>query len=340
MVDAVTDGLAHALVGEFLVRAVEGEHEFVAAVGRGDMVGVGVKGFRQGRVHWREHVHVAAFQCVDGGIVIGDEVDDHMLRGRLVRGAPIFRVGLKHHLAGGIEGFHGVWAGAHGLGLRVIGGVLVEHQARAPSQVPQQVGVRGAESDSHGVRVKRFGLAQAFHLVGVIVLLLLQLVDGPCHVVGIKHIPIGEGHVPVEMEGVGCAVCGDVPAFCQTGLYGIVGVSADKSLVHVADEHLFDGRSGLAANVEAGRGEFESDGYGVGLVCRLLRIPAVEYGDRAYDDGDGDDCRDNDAPLVRSWGFRCSDAGVETLVRAGRAVRACCVACCRRGCIGIAVCTM
>ena len=43
MVDGVADGLADALVLEFGVRAVEGEDELVAAVGRGHRVCAGIQ---------------------------------------------------------------------------------------------------------------------------------------------------------------------------------------------------------------------------------------------------------------------------------------------------------
>ena len=84
MVDGVADGLSYALVGKLGVGAIEGEHVFVAAVGRGNLVGFGVQRFRKRGVDRGEHVHITAFQGVDRRIVIGQEPQDHVLRDGLV----------------------------------------------------------------------------------------------------------------------------------------------------------------------------------------------------------------------------------------------------------------
>ena len=224
-----------------------------------------------------------------------------------MRGSPIFRIGFEHHFAGRVEGFDGIRAGADRFGFRVVFGVFVEHEARTSGQIPQQVGVGGGKGELDRVGVHRFSLVEAGHLVGVVVLLLLELVDGPGHVVSVELVAVGEGHVLVEMEGVGLAVLGDVPGFREARLHFVVGVARQQGFVDVADQHLFDGRSGLVADVEADRGEFESDGDGVGFSyagsVRVIVFAARHCNgdDHRYDGDDGDQ---RDKPLLRALRFR------------------------------------
>ena len=230
-----------------------------------------------------------------------------MFGGGFVRAAPIFRIGFEHHLAGRVEGFDGIRTGTDGLGLRVIRGVLIEHQSRASGQIPQEIGIRGIEREPDRVGIDGFGLIEAFHLVGGVVLLLLELVDGPRHVVGVEFVAIGETHVVVEMERVGLAVLGNVPGFREARLHFVVGVAQQQRFVDVADQHLFDGRSGLVADVEADRGEFEPDGDGVGFSyagsVRVIVFAARHCNGDDHRDG-GDDGDQRDKPLLRALRFR------------------------------------
>ena len=222
-------------------------------------------------------------------------------------GSPIFRIGFEHHFAGRVEGFDGVRAGADRFGFRVVFGVFVKHEARTSGQIPQQVGVGGGKGELDRVGVHRFGLVEAGHLVGVVVLLLLELVDGPGHVVGVKFVAIGETHVAVEMERVGFAVLGNVPGFRETRLHFVVGVSRQQAFVNVADQHLFDGGTGLMTDVKTDGGEFQSDGDGIGLAfgSGSAVCAGIAYHDDGDDDGDDRDHAHQDAdPPFRPVPFR------------------------------------
>ena len=307
MVDAVTDCLTHALVGKLAVRAVEGEHVFVAAVRRGHLIRVGVKRFGERGVHRGKHVDFAAFQRVDGCVIVGEEFDDHVFGCGLACASPILRVGFERHFAGGIEGFHRVRARSDGFGFRVVFGVLIEHQAGASGQVPQQVGIGGAERELHGVAIDRFGFFEAFDLIGVVILLFFELVNGPGHIFGVQRVSVGEVHVLVEMERIRCAVVGNIPAFRQSRLHFVVGIARQQPFVHIADQHLFDRRSGLVTNVETYGGEFQSNGHGVGgaIFRGIAGCVVVAEHDDAHNDGDHcDHCNDGDDPLVGPLGFR------------------------------------
>ena len=235
--------------------------------------------------------------------------------------SPILRVGFERHFAGGIEGFHRVRARSDGFGFRVVFGVLIEHQAGASGQVPQQVGIGGAERELHGVAIDRFGFFEAFDLIGVVILLFFELVNGPGHIFGVQRVSVGEVHVLVEMERIRCAVVGNIPAFRQSRLHFVVGIARQQPFVHIADQHLFDRRSGLVANVEAYGGKFQSNGHGVGgaIFRGIAGCVVVAEHDDAHNDGDHcDHCNDGDDPLVGPLGFRRFGTSVQSCVGACR----------------------
>ena len=318
VVDGVANGLAHALVRQLVVRAVEDECELVAALVHDCLEIRGVQRFCQRGVHRQEHLHVAAFQGVDARVVVRQEAKHHALGCGLVLAAPIVRVSFEHHLVGRIEGFDSVWPRAKGLGFRVVLRVFVEHQAGATRQIPQQIGVGAAQREPDGIRIHGFGALKACDLIGVVILLFFELVDGPGHILGVKVVAVGEAHVFVQVERIGLAVRGNIPAFGQAGLHLVVGAARDKPFIHIADQHLFEGGAGLLADVEADRREFEADGDGVARLAGLRAACAASRHTHAYDDGDGRNRRDNHPkPILGFAALRLFDARIQALVRAG-----------------------
>ena len=298
MVDGVSDGLADALVGELVVGHVEGEHELVGTVtGLDHIVRILAERIGKGGGDGRKHLHVAALEGVDAGVLVRQEPDDHVLGPRLVLGAPILGVRLEHDLVVRVEGDHGVRARAQRAVLLIPGGVLVVDQAGTAGEVPQHVRVGRGEGEPDRVGVHGLGLVQALDLLVVVVLLGLELVDGPRHVLGVELVAVGEVHLLVEVERVGQAILGDLPALGQTGVDLVVRAARDETLVHVADEDLLKGRTRLVADVKIDRGEFEADGHGVGSAGRAggVRVLALAFpaedGD-AHDERRGHDDRD------------------------------------------------
>lgn len=72
------------------------------------------------------------------------------------------------------------------------------------------------------------------------VLLLLQLLDRPHHIVRIELIAIREVHALIEVERVGETVITHLPAFGKGWDHLVLLVAAHQSFVHVADEHLIE----------------------------------------------------------------------------------------------------
>ena len=277
VVDGVTDGLANALVGQLGTGGVvEAEHELVGAITGLDRVVRGIGLERLGEVlgNRGEHLHIAGLQGVDRGVVISQILDHHGGRLGLVL-APVFLVGLQRNRAVLHELGDGVRAGADGLGLQVVLGVLVEHQSGAAGQGPQQVGVRALECDDHGVGVLGLDLIDGSERVGVVIVLGDEFVDGPGHVLGVELVAVGEGHVLVEVEGVGQAVLGRLPAGGDGGNDLVLGVAGHQTLVHVADQDLVERGAGGVANVQIGGGQFETDGHGVGIGTGRGRVLGV-----------------------------------------------------------------
>ena len=79
-----------------------------------------------------------------------------------------------------------------------------------------------------------------------------QLVDGPGHVLGVKFVAIEEGHVLIEVEGVGQAVLGRLPAGGDGGSALVLGVTCHDAFVYVADQDLVKRGAGGVADVHIG----------------------------------------------------------------------------------------
>ena len=307
VIDGVADRLAHALVFQLRIGAVEGEHELVASGCRGDLILRLVEPLGECGVHRREHIHVTALERVNCGVVVGEEADDHLVGLRLMRGAPVLRIGLEHDLVARVEGFDGVRSGTNGLGLRVVLGVLVKHQSRTSGEVPQQVRIRFGKGHLHGVGVDRLDLADTFDGVRIQILFLDKLVDGPHHVGRIKLVAVGEVHLVIEMERIGLTVLGNVPGFGDVWLDLIVRIARHQSLVDVAVEDLFERGSGLLANVKADRGKFQPHSNGVGFGrCSVRVVGFTMVLENGNTNDDGDDRNDGDKhidPLLRALRF-------------------------------------
>ena len=296
VVDGVTDGLANALVGQLGAGGVvEAEHELVGAVTGLDRVvrGIGLERFGEVLGNRGEHLHVTGLQRIDRGVVVGQILDDHGGRLGLVL-APVLLIGLQRDRAVFHELGNGVGAGADGLRLQVILGVLVEHEPCATGQGPQQVGVRRLERDHRGVGVLGLHLADGGERVGVVVALSDQLVDGPGHVLGVKFVAIEEGHVLIEVEGVGQAVLGRLPAGGDGGSDLVLGVTCHDAFVYVADQDLVKRGAGGVADVQIGGGQFEADGHGVGiLVAGRSRLVIFLTAESERDADDDRHCHDD-----------------------------------------------
>ena len=224
-----------------------------------------------------------------------------------MRGAPVLRIGLEHDLVARVEGFDGVRSGTNGLGLRIVLGVLVKHQSRTSGEVPQQVRIRFGKGHLHGVGVDRLDLADAFDGVGIQILLLDKLVDGPHHVGRIKLVAVGEVHLVIEMERISLTVLGNVPGFGDVWLDLVVRIARHQSLVNVAVEDLFERGSGLLANVKADRGKFQTHSNGVGFGrCSVRVVGFTMVSENVNTNDDGDDRNDGDkhiGPLLRALRF-------------------------------------
>ncbi|CCY95783.1 unknown [Bifidobacterium longum CAG:69] len=296
VVDGVTDGLTNALVSQFGTGSVvEAEHELVGAVAGFDRVlgGIGLERFGEVLGNRGEHLHVTGLQRIDRGVVVGQILDDHSGRLGLVL-APVLLIGLQRDRAVFHELGNGVGAGADGLRLQVILGILVEHEPCATGQGPQQVGVRRLERDHRGVGVLGLHLADGGERVGVVVALSDQLVDGPGHVLGVKFVAIEEGHVLIEVEGVGQAVLGRLPAGGDGGSDLVLGVTCHDAFVYVADQDLVKRGAGGVADVQIGGGQFEADGHGVGiLVAGRSRLVIFLTAESERDADDDRHCHDD-----------------------------------------------
>ena len=247
-----------------------------------------------------------------------------------------------------MDEFDGVRAGADRLGLRVVFRVLVEHESGTAGQHPQQVRVRRAELEFDGVRVARFDGDEVDQRIGVMVLLRDELVDGPCHVVGVELVSVRERHAVIEMKRVCGAVVADIPCL-RDGWYDlIVLVARHESLVDVADEYLVDGRSGGVADVEVGGREFQPDGDRiVRLGARRVVFASGERRDASRDDGDDRDHGDDgdDPPCSPPVPGGVLGAALQLRVHAGRGALVrrsgfLCVQIFVVGCAGVAVRTM
>ena len=227
---------------------------------------------------------------------------------------PVVRIGLQRDRVVGAELADQIRAGSDGLGFHVVFGILVEDQAAASGERPQQVGVRRAQAQLHGVRVDGRDRVEVGQRAGVMVLLVHQFLDGPDHVVGVEFVPVGEAHALVEVERVGQSVRALLPAGGERGHDLVVLVPGHEAFVHVADEDLVERRPRLVADVQVGGSEFQPDGDGAaspGLLC----CGTVDDCNNADDYGHHGHGRDeNPYPWTA---MRRSDAGVERGIRAG-----------------------
>ncbi len=243
------------------LRVVDGQDRL--ALGRADehlKARVGLE-LRQvlGRGKAREGVDVACHHRREGCRRIGDELEGGAFeRGRL---APVIGVALELdavalHPVGKAEG-----AGADRVGLDVVDAFGGHDGGVAPGHVEREVAVGLAEADLDRLRIDDCDLLDAGEelFLGVGGVLGAGAVERELHVLGIHGGAVVEGHPVAQVEGVGRAVVGNVPAFGEARDDRTVAREPGQALEDVGIGHVVDRAGRRAGRIEMGRFKLDSD---------------------------------------------------------------------------------